>query len=518
MCRRRVGLRVLIVLAALLGATGCSGVAADRSGADTLLLRMATIDGYDFGAMGGSLVGPETFVHELEELSGGRIEVEVSTSYGMGAADAESRLVEAIAVGDVDGGWPATRAFADAGVDGLQAVEAPLTLVNPEAVAEVVQGEAAGVALDSLDGSGVVGVGLAAGGLRRPFATRALSDVESWEGARLRVFNSPVQTDAVAALGGEPLVVGPGWADEVATGRLDGAEFSLEGYVVNGYGADVSDVALNVVLWPKVFVLAMSEERFDSLDSEQQAWVAEAASRATSASVGIEDDDVYVDRLCEVGLRFHLATAAELDGLRSQVEPVLQGLREDAETAPLMEVVDAAAGRHPVPDTPAVPDDCSSPWPDDPVEVPTEVSAVPDGVYRAEIPVQAVADARVNNEGGFSGTWTLEVRDGVYDITCRPLDMPGKDCGGMVTDAVLEAGRLTGGGDVAYFVADPELLAAMTGCTDAPDPDDGEPCMTLDTYRARWRVEGGELVFSDNRGPASDYLVLRPWVRVASTR
>ena len=114
--------RITACLAALatigLAAAGCTSGAADRSGGDVLLLRMATIDGYAVGSAGGSLAGPETFVEQLEALSDGRIQVEVTTSYGGGAAGAETRLVKAIASGDLDGGWPARRSARPAATDG----------------------------------------------------------------------------------------------------------------------------------------------------------------------------------------------------------------------------------------------------------------------------------------------------------------------------------------------------------------------------------------------------------------
>lgn len=67
-------------------------------------------------------------------------------------------------------------------------------------------GPIVGTALAQLDGTGIVGMGLAVGPLRRPFAAEApLLGPEDWQGTRFRVYNSPVQSDAVTAFGAEPV-------------------------------------------------------------------------------------------------------------------------------------------------------------------------------------------------------------------------------------------------------------------------------------------------------------------------
>ena len=194
------------------------------------------------------------------------IKVEVTTEYGHGAPEAESDLVEAIASGEVDGGWPSTRAFANAGISGLEAVEAPMTLTSYAAEKALVSGPVADKLLAKLDGTGVVGLDLAVGPLRRPFAAEApLLGPEDWAGATFRVYNSPVQTDAVRLLGATPVNLGLGWIDEVQAGRLRGVEFDIAQYAEMGNTTEAGYVTANVVLWPKVFVLSISQERFDAL-------------------------------------------------------------------------------------------------------------------------------------------------------------------------------------------------------------------------------------------------------------
>ena len=204
----------------------------DKSGGDTVVLRLATFDRVNNN---GQSYGPQAFLDNLEKVSDGRIKVEVTEEYGQGAPEAESDLVEAIASGEVDGGWPSTRAFANAGITGLEAVEAPMTVTSYAAEKALVSGPVADKLLAKLDGTGVVGLNLAVGPLRRPFAAEApLLGPEDWAGATFRVYNSPVQTDAVRLLGATPVNLGLGWIDEVRAGRLRGVEFDIAQYAADG--------------------------------------------------------------------------------------------------------------------------------------------------------------------------------------------------------------------------------------------------------------------------------------------
>ena len=134
----------------------------------------------------------------------------------------------------MDGGWPSTRAFANAGISGLEAVEAPLTISNYAASKALVSGPVAADLLAQLDGSGIKGLALAVGPLRRPFAAQApLLGVQDWQGIPFRSFNSPVQADTIRALGATPINWGGDWAAQVAAGTLRGAEFDIAQYAAN---------------------------------------------------------------------------------------------------------------------------------------------------------------------------------------------------------------------------------------------------------------------------------------------
>jgi TRAP-type C4-dicarboxylate transport system substrate-binding protein len=205
-------------------------------------------------------------------------------------------------------------------------------------------------------GTCVVGLGLTVGPLRRPFAAdRALLGPDDWRGARFRVFNSPTQTDTIEALGATPVNVAFAWKDEVRAGNLRGIEFDIAQYATNGLSTEVGNVTANVVLWPKMPVLSISQKRFDTLNHQQQNWLREAAATAVQASVDATyDETTLAATLCDQGTRFIEASPDQIAALNAAVTPVIEQLATDPTSGPLLTEIQALATQHPQPDVPDV--------------------------------------------------------------------------------------------------------------------------------------------------------------------
>ena len=505
---RSIGRWTAAVAATVVLVAACSAApGTDKSGSDTVVLRLATIDRVNNN---GQSYGPEAFVENLEKVSDGRIKVEMTTEYGDAAPEAESNLVKAIASGEVDGGWPSTRAFANAGITGLEAVEAPMTVTSYAAEKALVSGPVADKLLAQLDGTGVVGLDLAVGPLRRPFAAKApLLGPEDWAGATFRVYNSPVQTDAVRLLGATPVNLGfKGWTDEIQAGRLRGLEFDIAQYAESGNTTEAGNVTANVVLWPKVFVLAISQERFDAFTDKQKEWVREAADQAMQVSVNATYDETTIAQdLCGQGARFIDASPDQIAALRTGLRPVLDGLAADPASGALLTEIQAIAANHPEPDVPTVPKDCQQGKADKKSAgaVPDDIADLPDGEYRVEITTDDIAAAGLDNGEGKSGTWTLTIHEGTYEIRCRPLDDPGIDCGHSVEDGPLDAGYLRGTGNTVTFVHDPELLSKLTGCKLPVSETLPDHCGPGGGGPHAWEIEGDSLTLSGD---------LEPWTKI----
>lgn len=352
-----VGLMLIVGIAA---GTACGdATVSDKTGSNVTVLRFATIDTLN---PNGEIVAPTAFVDALARLSGGRMRVTVLDHYGDAAATAESDMVTSMAAGQLDGGFPATRAFSRAGLRGLEPVEAPFIITNYAAQKTLAGGSGARRVLATLDGSGVIGLGLAVGPLRRPWsATDPMTDLRHWRGVSIRTFHSPVQEAAIRALGGVPVNASYGFPDLVRSGHLQAVEIDVAQYARNGYGTLLPGLTGNVVLWPRMPVIAMSRTRFEALPAQQRAWVRAAAADAVRASVDhAYDDSAIAQRLCRQGVRVADTTPEQLAQLRRAVQPVLDGLAHDPATAAsLTEVLRAAASSPP--DLLDVPASCRRP-------------------------------------------------------------------------------------------------------------------------------------------------------------
>jgi TRAP-type C4-dicarboxylate transport system substrate-binding protein len=483
----------------------------DKAGTETIVLEFATINGE--ANMGDGFVDIDAFADHIEEVSDGLIQVEIAVSFGEGAADAEASLVEAIASGTVDGGNPAVRAFARAGISGLEPLEAPMTLTNYDVLQELVASPLADSFLERLNGSGLVGLGLVVGELRRPFGVEApILGPDDWDGLRFRTFSSDLQGESVRALGGEPVDSYSETWGQIAAGTLDGIEVGVGVYQATGRATEAPHVASNVVLWPKVPVLTLSQTRWDTLSAEQREWISEAAAMTVRQSVAAAyDETTAAAQLCEAGVRFYDATSEQLDRLTESLAPVYAQFEADALWMDLVALAEA----HPEVDVPEVSSECAgSPGiaEEDPV-IPEEVSAIPEGIYRVSITPADVETAGFDNDSGWSGTWTLEIADGIYTMKCRPFELPDRDCGNAFVpgsdlpfDAIFEAGYVRGTGNTVFFVYDAQVHSDHSGCE--------LPCFPIPTYEVGWELEGDMMTFSDVRGSAAAEKVIKPWEKI----
>jgi TRAP-type C4-dicarboxylate transport system substrate-binding protein len=519
--RWRVGVRVVMAIAAAVLVAACQATrSADKTGGDTAALRLATFEG-QVNANGQNW-GPQAFVDNLDKVSKGRLRVNLRTEYGSGAPDAESKLVRAIAAGEVDGGWPSTRAFANAGITGLEVVEAPMTIASYAAEKALVSGPVATKLLGQLDGTGVIGLGLTVGPLRRPFAAKQpLLGPGDWKGIRFRVYNSPVQADAVRALGATPANLSFSFMDQINAGTLRGAEFDIAQYKHNGFGKEAGNVTANVVLWPKVFALSLSRKRFDALTPQQQRWVRQAAEQAVTASVNAAYDEASAARtLCDRGARVVDASPGQVQALRAKLRPVLDTLAADPTDAQLLRDVQAIAAQHPSPEPLDVPASCGQRVVGDGSlgPIPTAVSTLPDGVYRLKLTrPEDIAAVGGNPDILPVQIWTLQVRRGTFQLSCRSGQGPGVSCSdsGSPAEVTVEVGDLRGTGSTVYFLNNSERLSRLTGCKLPPTNQDGH-CGPPLTYRMTWALSGDRLTFSDYVGAVADpQYLLGPWRKIA---
>jgi len=501
------GIALLVGALALAGCQPALNAATiDKAGTGTLVLRLATVDGDVNGSK--QEPGNQAFLDALSQVSGGRIKPVLTSSFAEGAADPESTLVRAIAAGRVDGGWPATRAFAAGGIPGLQAFEAPFALTSYDALRDALRGQVRTQALAALDDSQINGLGLTIAGLRRPFSAKPMESVTSWKGLRLKALNSPVQDATFTRLGSVPVHTRITWRDDYGQGtlKLDGTELGLGPAVA--YGMPFEYYPTNLVLWPKVSVLSINRAKFDALSAQQRQWIQAAADVAEDASSkGHYDEADFVQALCQSGVRPYTMPAQVLAALHVEAKPVLDRLSNDPAEAPLLHSVLEVAAAHPEPDASTEAASCSA-TPATP-EIPNTVAPIPDGKYRAQITSDDIQSAQGPIGGHYTGTWTIALSNGTYAFTCTYTVDPKGDCGKSGADPnwVLEAGKLRGNSHVVHFVYDHALHDRLVHCG---------PCQSTPTKNVGWRLAGNQLTFFDVGQPVGDpLLIIKPWTKVS---
>jgi hypothetical protein len=223
--------------------------------------------------------------------------------------------------------------------------------------------------------------------------------------------------------------------------------------------------------------------------------------------------------LCGKGTRFVSASPDQIAELRSSLAPVLDGIAADPDDGELLADIQTVAAANAAPDMPDVSTDCQQGAINDDASlgaIPEVVSELPDGEYRVEITTGDVAGAGLSNGPGWSGTWTLTVRQGTFELRCRPIEDPGVDCGtSEPQDEPFEAGELLGTGNTVYLVNTGELMSRLTGCKLPPSSTEPEHCGPATTSRMTWVLDGDSLRFSDQQGSENLIYVIEPWQKIS---
>ncbi len=488
---------LLLLLAAL--CVSCAADAGDRSGGSGPL-RTLVLANNDAGLEGAPAVA--RFVERLQKLSGGRVRVDVQSSWG-GGSD-EAGVIRAVGSGEADLGWAGTRAFDTVGVDSFRPLHAPLLVGSYAAEAALVQSSLAPELLASLAPLGVTGLALAADQLRVPASkARPLLDLADLQGLTVRTAASEVQQDGLRALGALP-AVSTGSPAQLAD--LDAVETMWWTYA-NGLYADMPFVTRNAALWPRSLAVFANTELLDGLDEQHRGWISEAAQDAaswSSAHAGDRDAE-QIRRACEAGARVATATPEQLTALRAAAEPVYEALSADPSTARVLERVQALVdGIEPRP-LPELPEGCAY-RPGEELERPAQVQALtgpgapgdlPQGVYRYALRrEQLLADGQSEQDAdGNAGVFTFTLRAGSWRYEQQPA-VPGNAVSLMTTCE----GWYTARGDTVSFTTTTTYADGI--CAPA-------------TWAARWRADGDRLLWSDNTEPDFEFFFGSvPWERI----
>ena len=101
-------------------------------------------------------------------------------------------------------------------------------------------------------------------------------------------------------------------------------------------------VTANLNMWPRPLVLLMNSDAYETLTPAQRVQLSEAAAAATDAATKSSkaEDEEALQLICPSPMKIIQMPDAELDALRSLVEPVYAELRRDPVIAAELDAIE----------------------------------------------------------------------------------------------------------------------------------------------------------------------------------
>jgi TRAP-type C4-dicarboxylate transport system substrate-binding protein len=427
--RGRAAWSTTAVLAAAVGLTACGG---SQSAAPTVLHLRTGVAALELRQPAAAF-----FARRVAQLSGNRLRIAVEyvqtpdPHVPLGAPVASDRwLVRDTKAGRTDLAWVSTHGFEAMGITSLRALDAPMLVDDYRLQTAILRSALARRMLAGVRGTGVEGLALVAGRLRRPVDVEGpLRGPGDYRGLQLGTALSRTRRDAFRALGASVVAGTPRpnfyetWAnlETVVPKRdhLNGLETDPENEfydlppTVPGYMTE------NVRLWPQTAAIVASPARLARLSARQRAWLRQAAAETQRRSFALGSGEGAILRdLCSHGTRFARASRADRAALRRAFRPVYVDLERDRLTRALIQGIEAMKARAARSVPSAIPARCSAARRAIPNLPP---SPIPDGVYRTRITRHDLAAGHAPEADQFSGfgTLTLTLRDGRYKLALR---------------------------------------------------------------------------------------------------
>lgn len=225
----------------------------------------------------------QAFKEKVEELSGGKIKIEIQAS---GVLGSENDVLDTMlgGGGTIDMSRISAFALTSYGGEKSKLLSVPYTFVNREHFWNFAESKLAEEFLrePSESGSGVRGLFYGEEGFRHFFAVKELTGIDSIKGLKLRVSNDPIMQGMVEGLGASPTVVDFGELySALQTGVVDGAEQPIANYKSNAFHEVAPNLILDGHTLGAVQVI-ITDEAWASLTEEQQEILIEAGKYASA--------------------------------------------------------------------------------------------------------------------------------------------------------------------------------------------------------------------------------------------
>ena len=317
------------------------------------------------------------FSEGVAAATGGTVTIDLKDRVHIGDPSYEHKIIDDVAAGTYDLAWVAPRPWHAKGVTSFDALMAPFLVDSYALQQAVLDSDLPPAMLAGLDGTGLVGLGILPGPLRRiamvESGFRAPGDLR---GKLVGTGDSEIAARTYEALGASTRSMSSG----AEIDGLDAVEAQLGAVVGNRYHLDVPHVTVDLALWPRSVILFANKARFDSLSSDQQTalrGVTKQLLPSTTAAMEAEDASA-VAVLCADASDIVVAGSDAAAALRTAVEPVYDELRKDAATASMLErIAEMKAGIATATSTTACPIPASP--------APQAAGGFPEGTYEARL-------------------------------------------------------------------------------------------------------------------------------------
>jgi TRAP-type C4-dicarboxylate transport system substrate-binding protein len=339
------------------------------------------------------------FTKRLDKLTDGAVTIKPVWLAAGDVPHFETAVAEQAIDGDLDLAVVASRAWDTVGATSLTPLNAPFLVDTDEIVNEVVTSPVKDGLLAGLPDVGVVGLGLWPEGLRHPFGFGdPLDSPEDYDGTLIRAPYSETTRQMFRALGADT-------TDGAADPKEQRGAESAYGIALAG------EATANVVFYPKINTLVLNADVEASLTDAQRQALTQAADDTTDWVVDTwPSDNDFARTYCNQGGRIQTATSAQVEAMVQATRPVVEAMRDDDETGPIVEQIESLAEGLEAEEPLA---GCGD-------KTDSEVLQELDGTYRFTVSPAAARAAGVTSQevidsatGDFtvtmdSGQWTLE--------------------------------------------------------------------------------------------------------------
>lgn len=222
------------------------------------------------------------FKQKVEELSGGKIKIDLRAS---GVLGAENDVLDTMLGGGGTVDMARISAFALTSYGGKKSklLSIPYTFVNRDHFWKFATSSLAPEFLmePQQNGKGVRGLFYGEEGFRHFFTVKKITGMQDLKGMKLRVSNDPVMNGMVKALGASPTVVSfSELYSALQTGVVDGAEQPIANYKSNAFQEVAPNLILDAHTLGAVQVI-ITDKAWNKLTKEQQNIITEAGKYAS---------------------------------------------------------------------------------------------------------------------------------------------------------------------------------------------------------------------------------------------